>query len=54
MAIEDEFQIELPDKDAEEILTPRQAIEKVFYILFYFYSFLFIYFIQVYSFKTAV
>ncbi|KAI8926910.1 acyl carrier protein-like protein [Entophlyctis helioformis] len=30
MALEDEFSIEIPDRDAEEIMTPRQAIEKVF------------------------
>lgn len=29
MAIEDEFGIEFPDKDAEEIFTVRQAVEKV-------------------------
>lgn len=29
MALEDEFNIEIPDKDAEEIYTPRQAVEKV-------------------------
>ena len=30
MALEDEFNIEIPDKDAEEIFTVRQAVEKVF------------------------
>jgi len=30
MALEDEFSIELPDVDAEEILTPRKAVEKIF------------------------
>jgi NADH dehydrogenase (ubiquinone) 1 alpha/beta subcomplex 1 len=30
MALEDEFNIEIPDKDAEEILTPRQAVEKIY------------------------
>lgn len=30
MALEDEFNVEIPDKDAEEIFTPRQAVEKVF------------------------
>ncbi|KAJ3196435.1 Acyl carrier protein 1, mitochondrial [Irineochytrium annulatum] len=30
MAIEDEFNIELPDRVADEIFTPRQAVEKVF------------------------
>ncbi|OAJ39209.1 hypothetical protein BDEG_23073 [Batrachochytrium dendrobatidis JEL423] len=30
MALEDEFSIELPDRDAEEILTPRLAVEKIF------------------------
>jgi hypothetical protein len=29
MALEDEFNVEIPDKDAEEIFTPRQAVEKV-------------------------
>jgi NADH dehydrogenase (ubiquinone) 1 alpha/beta subcomplex 1, acyl-carrier protein len=29
MALEDEFNIEISDKDAEEIYTPRQAVEKV-------------------------
>ena len=33
MAIEDEFTIEISDKDAEEIFTVREAVEKVF--LFY-------------------
>ncbi|KAJ3094495.1 Acyl carrier protein 1, mitochondrial, partial [Phlyctochytrium bullatum] len=28
MALEDEFNIEIPDRDADEILTPRQAVEK--------------------------
>ncbi|KAJ3320097.1 hypothetical protein HDV06_005662 [Boothiomyces sp. JEL0866] len=30
MALEDEFNIEISDRDAEEIFTPRQAVEKVF------------------------
>ncbi|KAI8852349.1 acyl carrier protein-like protein [Chytridium lagenaria] len=30
MALEDEFNIEIPDRDADEIFTPRQAIEKIF------------------------
>ncbi|KAI8815953.1 acyl carrier protein [Fimicolochytrium jonesii] len=30
MALEDEFNIEIPDRDAEEILTPRQAADKIF------------------------
>ncbi|KAJ1558205.1 Acyl carrier protein 1, mitochondrial [Nowakowskiella sp. JEL0078] len=30
MALEDEFNIELADRDAEEIFTPRQAVEKIF------------------------
>ena len=30
MAVEDEFNIEIPDKDADEIYTPRQAVEVVF------------------------
>ncbi|KAJ3054374.1 NADH dehydrogenase 1, alpha/beta subcomplex subunit 1 ndufab1/ACP [Rhizophlyctis rosea] len=30
MALEDEFRIELPDRDAEEIFTVRQAVEKVY------------------------
>ena len=30
MALEDEFNIELSDKDAEEVYTPRQAVEKIF------------------------
>ncbi|TPX36165.1 hypothetical protein SmJEL517_g01659 [Synchytrium microbalum] len=30
MAMEDEFNIEIPDRDAEEIMTPRQAVEKIF------------------------
>ncbi|KND04085.1 acyl carrier protein [Spizellomyces punctatus DAOM BR117] len=30
MALEDEFNIEIPDRDAEEIMTPRQASEKIF------------------------
>jgi acyl carrier protein len=29
MALEDEFNVEINDKDAEEIFTPRQAVEKV-------------------------
>ena len=29
MALEDEFNVEITDKDAEEIFTPRQAVEKV-------------------------
>ena len=29
MALEDEFNIEITDKDAEEIFTPRQAVEKI-------------------------
>ena len=33
MALEDEFNIEIPDKDAEEILTVRQAVEKVLFYL---------------------
>ncbi|KAJ3268598.1 Acyl carrier protein 1, mitochondrial [Terramyces sp. JEL0728] len=32
MALEDEFNIEISDRDAEEIFTPRQAVEKVLYI----------------------
>jgi hypothetical protein len=40
MALEDEFNVEIPDKashfsltmqDAEEIFTPRQAVEKVLF-----------------------
>lgn len=30
MAIEEEFNIELPDKDAEEILTVKKAVEKIY------------------------
>jgi NADH dehydrogenase (ubiquinone) 1 alpha/beta subcomplex 1, acyl-carrier protein len=30
MAVEDEFNIEIPDKAADEIYTPRQAVEVVF------------------------
>ncbi|KAI8920191.1 hypothetical protein PhCBS80983_g06324 [Powellomyces hirtus] len=30
MALEDEFNIEIPDRDAEEIMTPRQAADKIF------------------------
>ncbi|KAJ3033986.1 NADH dehydrogenase 1, alpha/beta subcomplex subunit 1 ndufab1/ACP [Rhizophlyctis rosea] len=30
MALEDEFSIEIPDRDAEEIFTARQAVEKVY------------------------
>ena len=29
MALEDEFNIEIPDREAEAIQTPRQAVEKV-------------------------
>ncbi|KAI8812105.1 acyl carrier protein-like protein, partial [Cladochytrium replicatum] len=29
MALEDEFNIEIPDRDAEQIFTPREAINKV-------------------------
>ena len=29
MALEDEFNIEIPDRDAEQIHTPREAVEKV-------------------------
>ncbi len=32
MALEDEFNIEIPDKDAEQIHTPREAVEKVFFL----------------------
>ncbi|KAI8915778.1 acyl carrier protein-like protein [Gorgonomyces haynaldii] len=32
MALEDEFNIEIPDKDAEEIFTARQAVEKVWFL----------------------
>ncbi|KAJ3397095.1 hypothetical protein HDU92_000795 [Lobulomyces angularis] len=31
MALEDEFNVELPDKVAEEIFTGREAVEKVLY-----------------------
>ncbi|KAI8902100.1 acyl carrier protein-like protein [Globomyces pollinis-pini] len=35
MALEDEFNIELADRDADDIFTPRQAVEKVsFFFLF--------------------
>ncbi|KAI9105310.1 acyl carrier protein-like protein [Phlyctochytrium arcticum] len=30
MALEDEFNIEIPDRDAEEIMTPRQAADKIY------------------------
>ncbi|TPX45547.1 hypothetical protein SeMB42_g03963 [Synchytrium endobioticum] len=30
MALEDEFNIEIPDRDAEDIMTPRQAVEKIY------------------------
>ncbi|KAJ3121999.1 NADH dehydrogenase 1, alpha/beta subcomplex subunit 1 ndufab1/ACP [Nowakowskiella sp. JEL0407] len=30
MALEDEFNIEIPDREAEEIFTPRQAVEKIY------------------------
>ncbi|KAI9205105.1 acyl carrier protein-like protein [Polychytrium aggregatum] len=30
MALEDEFNIEIPDRDAEEIYTVRQAVEKIY------------------------
>ncbi|KAJ3215529.1 NADH dehydrogenase 1, alpha/beta subcomplex subunit 1 ndufab1/ACP [Dinochytrium kinnereticum] len=30
MALEDEFNIEIPDRDADEIMTPRQAVQKIF------------------------
>jgi NADH dehydrogenase (ubiquinone) 1 alpha/beta subcomplex 1 len=30
MALEDEFNIEIPDRDAESILTVREAVEKIF------------------------
>lgn len=30
MALEEEFHIEIPDKDADEILTPLQAVEKIY------------------------
>lgn len=29
MALEDEFNIEIPDREAEQIHTPREAVEKV-------------------------
>jgi hypothetical protein len=29
MAVEDEFNIEIPDREADEIYTPRQAVEVV-------------------------
>ena len=29
MSLEEEFNIEIPDKDAEQIFTVRQAVEKV-------------------------
>jgi NADH dehydrogenase (ubiquinone) 1 alpha/beta subcomplex 1 len=29
LALEDEFNIQFSDKDAEEVYTPRQAVEKV-------------------------
>lgn len=35
MALEDEFNIEINDKDAEEIFTPRQAVEKVYYFTYF-------------------
>ena len=30
MALEDEFNIEIPDREAEQIHTPREAVEKIF------------------------
>ncbi len=30
MALEDEFNVEISDKDAEEIYTPRAAVEKIY------------------------
>ncbi|KAJ3186960.1 hypothetical protein HDU85_006997 [Gaertneriomyces sp. JEL0708] len=30
MALEDEFNIEIPDRDAEEIMTARQAADKIY------------------------
>ncbi|KAJ3281993.1 Acyl carrier protein 1, mitochondrial [Borealophlyctis nickersoniae] len=30
MALEDEFSVEFPDHDVEMIMTPRQAIEKIY------------------------
>jgi NADH dehydrogenase (ubiquinone) 1 alpha/beta subcomplex 1 len=30
MAVEDEFNIEIPDREADEIYTPRQAVEVVY------------------------
>ncbi len=32
MELEDEFHVEIPDKDAEKIFTPRQAVEAVIFI----------------------
>ncbi|KAI8998197.1 acyl carrier protein-like protein [Gaertneriomyces semiglobifer] len=34
MALEDEFNIEIPDRDAEEIMTARQAADKVCYVYY--------------------
>lgn len=33
MAVEDEFNIEIPDKEADEIYTPRQAVEVVLFLI---------------------
>lgn len=30
MALEDEFNIEISDRDAESIMTPREAVEKIY------------------------
>ena len=30
MAFEDEFNIEISDRDAESIMTPREAVEKIY------------------------
>jgi len=30
MALEEEFSIEIPDRDAEEIMTVAQAVEKIY------------------------
>jgi acyl carrier protein len=30
LALEDEFNMQFSDKDAEEVYTPRQAVEKIF------------------------